>query len=202
MGKLAGTAAIVTEASEGIEEGAAVAVNYASDADGAERVVREIRDAGGRADEVRADVSRAEEVTRRLVIPEFEGPTLRRVVQLVWRAIRLRCPNCGGGGLGRDYFHMRQVCPTCGLDLERGEAGYIVGAQMFNIIVAELVFAAIFVSVLVATLPNAPWALLQYGGMALMVVLPIVFYPFSKTTFLAFDLVFRPPRAEDFHHLY
>jgi hypothetical protein len=27
--------------------------------------------------------------------------------------------------------------------------------------------------------------------------MPIVFYPFSKTTFLAFDLVFRPRGHED-----
>jgi hypothetical protein len=64
--------------------------------------------------------------------------------------------------------------------------------------VAELVFAAIFVAVLVATLPDAPWTLLQYGGVALMGVLPVLFYPFSKTTFLAFDLSFRPPGPEDF----
>lgn len=77
-------------------------------------------------------------------------------------------------------------------------AGYIVGAQMFNLIAAELVFAAIFVGVLLVTLPEPPWDLLQYGGMALVLILPLVFYPFSKTLFLAFDLVFRPPAPEDF----
>jgi hypothetical protein len=39
---------------------------------------------------------------------------------------------------------MRESCPRCGLHLERGEQGYIVGAQMFNIIAAELLFAALF----------------------------------------------------------
>jgi uncharacterized protein (DUF983 family) len=137
------------------------------------------------------------DLTSTAEIPVVEASP-RRVIPLFWRAVRLRCPNCGGSGLWRDYFHMRQSCPTCSLHLERGEPGYIVGAQMFNIIAAELVFAAIFVAVLVATLPEAPWALLQYGGMALMVVLPIVFYPFSKTAFLAFDLILRPATAEDF----
>jgi uncharacterized protein (DUF983 family) len=124
--------------------------------------------------------------------------TPRRLVPLVWRAVRLRCPNCGAGGLWRDWFHLRRACPTCGLHLERGEHGYIVGAQMFNIIAAELLFAAIFVGVLVATLPDAPWTWLQYGGPALMIIFPVFFYPFSKTLFLAFDLVFRPPTAQDF----
>lgn len=87
---------------------------------------------------------------------------------------------------------MKQQCPHCGLSFGREEQGYIVGAYMFNIIVAELVFAAIFIGTLLATWPDPPWALLTYGGAALMVLLPILFYPFSKTLFLAFDLIFRP----------
>ena len=119
-------------------------------------------------------------------------------MSLLWRAIRLRCPNCGSGGLWHTWFRMRTACPRCGLNLERGEQGYIVGAQMFNIIAAELLFAAIFVGVLVATLPDAPWDVVQYGGPALMIVFPVFFYPFSKTIFLAFDLLLRPPTPRDF----
>jgi uncharacterized protein (DUF983 family) len=108
------------------------------------------------------------------------------------RAFLLRCPNCGGGGILRSWFQLKQQCPDCGLSFDREEQGYIVGAYMFNIIVAELVFAAIFIATLLATWPDPPWALLTYGGAALMVLLPILFYPFSKTLFLAFDLIFRP----------
>ena len=50
-----------------------------------------------------------------------------------------------------------------------------------------------FVGVLLLTWPSPPWNLLLYGGVTLMVVLPLLFYPFSKTLFLAFDLIFRPP---------
>ena len=35
-------------------------------------------------------------------------------------------------------------------------------------------------------------------GVALMILFPVFFYPFSKTIFLAFDLFFRPPPPEDF----
>jgi hypothetical protein len=68
---------------------------------------------------------------------------------------------------------------------------------MFNIIFAELVFALIFLSVMVATWPSPPWDLLEYGGIALMILAPIVFFPFSKTLFLAFDLLFRPPSQDE-----
>jgi len=82
--------------------------------------------------------------------------------------------------------------------MERGEQGYQVGSYMFAIVAAELIFAAIFLGILLATWPSPPWDALLYGGMALMVVVPFLFFPFSKTLFLAFDLTFRPPRAEEF----
>ena len=81
--------------------------------------------------------------------------------------------------------------------MERGEQGYQVGSYMFAIIAAELVFAAIFLGVLLLTWPDPPWDLLLYGGMALMLVVPFLFFPFSKTLFLAFDLTFRPATAEE-----
>ena len=81
--------------------------------------------------------------------------------------------------------------------MERGEQGYQVGSYMFNIIAAELIFAALFLGVVVATWPDPPWLALQVGGAGLMVAAPFAFYPFSKTLFLAFDLVFRPPSPDE-----
>ena len=81
--------------------------------------------------------------------------------------------------------------------MERGEQGYQVGSYMFAIIAAELMFAAIFVGVLLVTWPDPPWDLLLYGGMVLMIVVPFLFFPFSKTLFLAFDLTFRPATPEE-----
>lgn len=31
-----------------------------------------------------------------------------------------------------------------------------------------------------------------------LLAVPVFFYPFSKLCWLAFDLIFRPPRPEDF----
>ena len=71
MNDLTGKTAIVTGASKGIgaaiakalaAAGAAVAVNYATDKEGAERVVAEITGKGGKALAIRADMSKAAEV--------------------------------------------------------------------------------------------------------------------------------------------
>ena len=73
MGKLDGKVALVTGASKGIgagialslaKEGAAVAVNYASDREGADRVVEKIKASGGRAIAVQGSVTSSEEIDR------------------------------------------------------------------------------------------------------------------------------------------
>ncbi len=73
MGELTGKVAIVTGASKGIgagmakalaKAGAAVVVNYASSKDGADRVVKEISQNGGKAIAVQGDVAKAGDVKR------------------------------------------------------------------------------------------------------------------------------------------
>jgi uncharacterized protein (DUF983 family) len=121
-----------------------------------------------------------------------QEPFFKRAVRVAWRAARRRCPNCGGGGLFRTWFRMTAACPTCGLPLERNEEGYTVGAYMLNIGLAEATFVGAFLLVLVLTWPNPPWRLLTWASAGLMLVLPLAFYPFSKTLFLGLHLLFHP----------
>lgn len=116
-----------------------------------------------------------------------------RPLTLFGRALRLCCPQCGGGPLFTGWFRMAEACPSCGLRTERGEQGYIVGAYMFNIVAAEGLWAVLFIATLAGTWPEPPWNLLLWVGGGMMLVLPFLLYPFSKTLFLAFDLLFRPP---------
>jgi len=116
----------------------------------------------------------------------------RRAARITGRALRRRCPNCGGRDLFTTWFRMAATCPTCGLPLERNEEGYTVGAYMFNIALAEAAFVAVFVSILAVTWPNPPWQALTWISVVLMLLLPLVFYPYSKTLFLGMHLLFHP----------
>ena len=113
------------------------------------------------------------------------------------RAFLLRCPNCGARGIFRRWVHMRESCPRCRLVLDRGEHDYFIGAYLINFIGAELMIVAVALVVLLATWPDVPWRGIQWGLVALMVPFPVFTYPFSKTLWLAVDLVFRPVTLND-----
>lgn len=123
--------------------------------------------------------------------------TRPRARTLLGRAIRRRCPNCGGHPIFDGWLRMKDQCPACGLVLNRKESGYSLGGFWLNLLFAEGVTAVIFVTTLVRTWPNPPWTLLQYGLPLLALLTPVVFYPFSKTLFLAIDLAVRPAAHED-----
>ena len=114
------------------------------------------------------------------------------------RALLLRCPNCGRGGLFTGFFNIKERCPNCGILLERGESDYFLGAYTLNLIAVEVLLALGFVVVMYATWPNPPWDALEYGGVVLSILGAVLCYPFAKTIWLAVDLIFRPPHREDF----
>lgn len=96
------------------------------------------------------------------------------------------------------WLRLLASCPGCRLRLDRGEPDYFLGAIVFNMAFAEGLFAAGLFAVLLWTWPHPPWDALYYGGIVGLIVAPILFYPYSKLLWLAFDLLFRPLRPEDF----
>ena len=123
-----------------------------------------------------------------------ERVTAARFFRLTGRALLLRCPRCGSGGLLAGWFRLRHECPTCGLLLDRGEPDYWIGGYAVNFVAAELLVAGILVAVVLASWPAVPWGLVQYGGVTLAILVPILFFPFSRVLWLAWDFMFRPNR--------
>ena len=124
--------------------------------------------------------------------------TRRNLWRSLGRGMLLRCPRCGGRGILRNWFNLQKRCPTCGLVLDRGESSdYWLGAYTINFIVAEFVAVLLIVVFILATLPEVHWAAVLYGGLAAAVVMPILFFPFSRTLWLGLDLWARPSERGD-----
>ncbi|HEX2721782.1 MAG TPA: DUF983 domain-containing protein, partial [Gemmatimonadaceae bacterium] len=118
--------------------------------------------------------------------------TLRVAAGMLWRAMLLRCPHCGGKGVMESWFKLKERCPRCGLHLNREEGDYFLGAYMIMLIVMEMFFALGFLIVLLVTWPDPPWNAIQWVGAIVLFAGILVAYPFAKTLWLAFDLMFRP----------
>jgi uncharacterized protein (DUF983 family) len=108
---------------------------------------------------------------------------------MLWRGLTRRCARCGAGGLFRRWFRMVDECPRCGLHFER-EQGYWTGALAFNMILVGGLFTIVFVTMMVATVPDIPVGLVLAVCVPIMVIGPVVAYPFSKTVWVAVDRAF------------
>ena len=117
--------------------------------------------------------------------------TVRQALTMFGRAMVMHCPNCGQSGIFHHWLQMSGRCPRCGLYFER-EEGYWSGAVAINTVVTELIFAAVVAAVVIATWPAIPMVPLLVGGLALNAAIPVVFYPVSKTLWVATDLLFHP----------
>jgi len=124
---------------------------------------------------------------------------MARLASRFARALRLRCPSCGGGPVFVSWFRMCPSCPSCGLNFDREpEGGYWVGSYSVNLFATEAVFFVALVLSLALTWPTPPWDLIVWGDLALMLTFPLFFFPWSKTLFIAIDLIFRPREPGDF----
>jgi uncharacterized protein (DUF983 family) len=130
-----------------------------------------------------------------------EELNLKRAARLYTRGLSLRCPHCGEARLPRTWFRLKMKCPACGLRTDRGEEDFFLGGIMFNYVFCGIFFLAAVIGTMLLTWPEVPWRLIQWGGIALILLLPMIFYPLSLTTWLASDILIKPvtPEEMDWH---
>jgi hypothetical protein len=63
----------------------------------------------------------------------LDVPSVRQVVRVAWRTMRLRCANCGKGKVLRSFGAVNDRCSNCGLRFWRGEEDYFSGALLFGL---------------------------------------------------------------------
>ncbi len=128
-----------------------------------------------------------------MALPTVLPTPTRRIA----RALALHCPECGSGGLFRQWLRLQPRCPRCALKTDRGNKDHFVGAYLVNLILAELLFAFGFGAWLLAVWPDVPWGRIEVVAVIAMLLSPLVTYPFTRTVWLAADLIFDPPKAAD-----
>lgn len=112
----------------------------------------------------------------------------------LWRALRRRCPRCGGKGLFTSWLKLRERCPTCGYRFER-EEGFFTGVYLVNYtVVAVAIVVELFGYLFYANAEDGDvtYLPLLIAGLATALLLPLMTYPFAKTVWAAIDLAIRP----------
>jgi uncharacterized protein (DUF983 family) len=118
------------------------------------------------------------------------------VGRMLARGMTLCCPLCGSRKWFVSWFRMRDRCPRCNFPLDRIE-GHQVGAVGMNTVVS---FGTLLVAIavgLVLTYPDPPVAALLAVSIGIALVVPILFFPFSRTLWSAIDLAMRPVEPDD-----
>lgn len=91
---------------------------------------------------------------------------------------------------------MKEHCSRCGLQFER-EHGYWVGAVIINTTVIFATFLVVFGGMVMLTFPDVPWVTVLVVTALANIVLPIVFYPISKSLWLGMELSWHPLEDEE-----
>ena len=86
---------------------------------------------------------------------------------------------------------MKEHCDQCGLRFER-EEGYWVGAVIINTTVTFATFVVVFGSMTAITWPEVPWGVVMGITVTANAAIPVVFYPLSKTVWLALEMSWHP----------
>ena len=115
--------------------------------------------------------------------------------EMISRALGRRCPRCGGPAFD-SWYAMDENCGQCGLKFER-EPGYWVGAVIINTVVIFATFLVSFGGMVLLTWPEVPWAAVLAVTLTINLVVPIVFYPISKTLWLALELSWHPLEPDE-----
>jgi uncharacterized protein (DUF983 family) len=121
---------------------------------------------------------------------------------LLLRGALRRCPVCGQGKLFHRWFSMVETCPRCGFRFERID-GHWVGSLGMNTIVTFGALLVVVVLGLVLDHPDFNVALLTALAVGTAGLVPLVFFPFSRTIWTAIDLAMRPlePWEADLRHV-
>ncbi len=112
------------------------------------------------------------------------------------RGLLKRCAVCGEGNQFRAWLRMRPSCRRCGYRFHRAP-GQWLGSWFLNVIVAQTVVVLVLVTVAALSWPHTSASVLISATLLSAIVTPVLFFPFSRTIWIAIDLVMKPLDFDD-----
>jgi len=109
--------------------------------------------------------------------------------------LKKRCPRCRQGSIFAAPLVMRDDCPVCGLDFDRGDPGYFTGAMYVSYALAIPLIALL---TLIEHLIVSRWSLFRLVVLASIICLPLVpwIWQYSRVVWIYFDQYFDPEDEE------
>lgn len=114
------------------------------------------------------------------------------------RGLRRKCAVCGQGRLFRRWFTMLEDCPRCGLHFERLEGHWLGSLAVNTMVTFTLMFTALGV-VMVVAYPEFPIRTMMLVLIPIPLFGPLLLFPFTRTFWMAMDLLLRPPEPGEVH---
>lgn len=114
---------------------------------------------------------------------------MKRLLTLVGRACRLRCPACGQGRFAAGWFRTHPRCDVCGLVFDR-EPGYYLGAIYFNYGLTALFTVVVFFTLYLAFDVSPDHMLWPLAAFCL--VFPLWFFRHARCLWRAMDQYIDP----------
>ncbi|HWV25317.1 MAG TPA: DUF983 domain-containing protein [Thermomicrobiales bacterium] len=114
----------------------------------------------------------------------------QRAMVTLGRGLLRHCPYCGGGRIFRNWFTLKERCPHCHT-LFAYEDGYFLGSYVFNLVLTSLIAIAAALYMLIGT--DFSVLRMQVVSVVLVVILPLVLYPYCLSFWMTLDLLVHPP---------
>jgi uncharacterized protein (DUF983 family) len=128
-----------------------------------------------------------------------EASTTRALI----RGLRKRCPRCGERDTFVSWFKPRRACPRCDLRFAKEEGGFL-GAMTLNYVIAIGIWLVVLIVGVAMTVPDVPVLPLMGVSAAVLILVPLWFYPRSKLLWAAVEFIvlradpdYRPPARRD-----
>ena len=113
--------------------------------------------------------------------------------RMLLRGLIRRCAHCGQrGAFFVSWFKTQDRCRGCKLLWQRNMQGFVLGALAINIVLTGAALIATLVVGVVTSYPDLAIVQLLVSTIGVTLVVGVVGYPISYTTWLAIDLIMRP----------